>query len=172
MEKEKLDELMAAVAEGDNEAFEKLYLATAKGVYVFAYSYVNNKSDAEDLMQTAFLQIKKKAYTYQKGTNARAWMLQIVKNLALDELRRRKRERERLADADKAESASYEFSENTALEYMMRSLNGEEREIVLLHVFWGYKHREIAKKLNLPLGTVTWRYNKAIKKLEKFREDV
>ena len=99
-------------------------------------------------------------------------MLQIVKNLALDELRRRKRERERLADADKADSASYEFSENTALEYMMRSLNGEEREIVLLHVFWGYKHREIAKKLNLPLGTVTWRYNKAIKKLEKFREDV
>ena len=83
-----LDAIMKRVAEGDNKAFEELYHQTSKGVYTFAYSYLNNREDALDVMQSAYLQVKRKAYTY-KGGNAKAWLLQIVKNLALDELRKR-----------------------------------------------------------------------------------
>ena len=78
MGSERLDEIMAAVADGDNAAFETLYRLSAKGIYAFAYSYLKNRQDAEDIMQSAFLQIKRKAYTYKTGTNAKAWMLQIV----------------------------------------------------------------------------------------------
>ena len=46
-----------------------------------------------------------------------------------------------------------------------------DRQIVILHIIHGYKNREIAKFLNLPLGTVLWRYNKSIKVLkEKIKE--
>lgn len=172
MEGKALDELMSAVAEGDNAAFERLYRETAKGIYAFAYSYLNNRGDAEDVMQQTFLQIKRKAYTYRRGTNARAWMLQIVKNLSLDELRRRKRSADGLFESGKTGQGISPPPESSALDYMMGHLTPEEREIVLLHALWGYKHREIAKQLQMPLGTVTWRYQSAVKKLERFREEV
>ena len=59
----------------------------------------------------------------------------------------------------------------SALDYLLGALTEEEREIVVLHVFWGYKHREIAERLSLPLGTVTWKYSTALKKLEKYEEE-
>lgn len=171
MDKKELDALLARVAAGDNRAFERLYAETAKGVFAFAYSYLGNRADAEDVMQSAYLQIKQKAHTYRAGTNARAWMFQIVKNMALDELRRRKR-RAAAAERERTSSSVAANEGNVALEYMMRTLSAEEREVVLLHVFWGYKHREIADLLGVPLGTVTWRYNIAIRKLRDFEAEV
>lgn len=53
------------------------------------------------------------------------------------------------------------------LDELTATLTEEEREIVIMHAVWGYKHKEIAKEKGLPLGTVTWKYNEAIKKLRK-----
>ena len=165
MDAKELDALLARVAEGDNDAFGKFYAATAKGVFSFAYSYLGNREDAEDVMQSAYLTVKRRAYTDKKGTNARAWLLQIVKNLALDELRRWKRRGEMPENMPAPPAA-----DGAALSYMLSSLNETEREIVVLHVYWGYKHREIARLLDMPAGTVSWKYAAALKKLEKFGE--
>ena len=56
-------------------------------------------------------------------------------------------------------------------EALERALNERERDIVLLHVLWGFKHREIAEQLGLPLGTVTSKYKDAIAKLKKFLKE-
>lgn len=167
MNGKKLDSLLLRTAEGDNAAFAEFYEQTAKGVFSFAYSYLGNREDAEDVMQNAYIAVKRKAYTYKRGTNARAWLLQIVKNLALDELRRRKRKGE-MPENMPAPPAG----DGAALSYMLASLTESEREIVILHVYWGYKHREIAAMLGVPPGTVSWKYAAALKKLEKFvKED-
>lgn len=50
---------------------------------------------------------------------------------------------------------------------MTKTLGETEREIVLLHAVWGYKHREIARMTGLPLGTVTWKYKTALEKLRR-----
>lgn len=160
--------LMAKIAEGDNASFERLYEATVKGVFAFAYSYLGNREDAEDIAQNAFLSVKQRAFTYKQGTNARAWLFQIVKNLCLDELRRRKRRQTAQPIGSEAYMSEYGDS---AVDYMLSVLTEEEREIVVLHVFWGYKHREIAEIIDAPLGTVTWKYNVAVKKLEKYKEE-
>ena len=91
MDKRQIDELMTKVAAGDNGAFLRLYEETRRGVYAFAYSYLGNRADAEDLAQEVYLSVKRKAYLYRPGTDARAWLFQVAKNLCLDELRRRKR---------------------------------------------------------------------------------
>ena len=58
-------------------------------------------------------------------------------------------------------------SENRiVLKECMQLLNDEERKIVVLHAVTGFKHREIAKLLELPLSTVLSKYNRAIKKLK------
>ena len=119
-----------------------------------------------------FLQLKLKIHTYREGTNAKAWFLQIVKNLCLDELRKRKRIEKNVADEKEFEKAVYNpFEQGSAMEYMMRTLTEEEQKIVVMHVFWGYKHKEIAKQLDIPLGTVLWRYNVAIKKLKSYNKE-
>ena len=163
MNAKRLDALLLRVAEGDNAAFAEFYEATAKGVFSFSYSYLGNREDAEDVMQEAYIAVKRKAYTYKRGTNARAWLLQIVKNLALDELRRRKRRGEMPENL-----AAPPAADGAALSYMLAELTESEREIVILHVYWGYKHREIAALLGIPSGTVSWKYAAALKKLEKF----
>ena len=167
MDAKELDALMTKIAEGDNTSFGLLYNATIRGVFAFAYSYLGNREDAEDVAQNAYIAVKQKAYTYKKGTNARAWLFQIVKNLSLDELRRRKRRQS--SDLD---CAYVREESGSAVSFLLSVLDGEEKEIVVLHVFWGYKHREIAEILHMPLGTVTWKYNAAVKKLEKYKEEV
>lgn len=169
MNKQELDGLMERVAKGDNEAFARLYDEVGKGVFAFAYSYLRNPADAEDVTQEVFLAVKRKAYLYRAGTDVRAWIFQITKNLALDELRRRKRRGDSLEDLKKEPAVEPHLP---ALNLMTRALDETEREIVLLHAVWGYKHREIAEMKSMPLGTVTWKYNSAIEKLKKDWEEV
>ena len=167
-----LDYLLVKISTGDNSAFEQFYTLTVKGAYVFAYSYFKEKTLAEDITHDAYVQVKLKAHTYKQGSNAKAWFLQIVKNLCLDELRKRKRTQMNMADEKQLETAVYSpFEQGGTMEHMLKTLTEEERNIVVLHVFWGYKHKEIAVQLGIPLGTVLWRYNVAIKKLKTYKEE-
>ncbi len=161
-----LDNLMKEVARGSARAFERLYEGMKRGVFALAYSYLRNYEDAEDAVQETFLTVKRKAQLYRMGTNARAWIFQIAKNVALDELRRRKRRMEAPSLKDEGVETPLPF-----LDELTARLSEEEREIVLMHAVWGYKHKEIAEEKGLPLGTVTWKYNEAIKKLRKEQEE-
>ena len=144
MQEQQLDRLIARIARGDNDALEELYEKTKRGVFAFLYSYLDNREDSEDAMQTVFLRIKTHAGSYREGSNARAWMLQIAKNIALNELKCRKRR----ADADITLLPDRgERSELGITELMKKVLTEEERRIVALHVLWGYRHREIAAML-------------------------
>lgn len=169
MNKQEINGLMLKIAGGDNAAFEQLYNKTKRGVFAFAYSYLRNYADAEDILQETFITVKQKAYMYSAGTNAGAWLFQIVKNLCIDELRKQKLRREKNEQFNAVPNAEPDLSE---LDFLISCLNDNEKEIVILHVLWGYKHREIAKLKNLPLGTVTWQYNAAIKKLRVHNQKI
>ena len=171
MDKRTLNGLMALVRRGDENAFADLFEGAKKGVFSFIYSYVKNYHTAEDLVQETFIKVRQKTDLYQDGTNASAWILQIAKNTALDFLRK------------DGKNKSVELDENTSFnspdenvrldlhDIINAVLNGEERQVVLLHLIGGYKNREIAEILNIPLGTALWKYNVAIKKLkEKLKE--
>ena len=166
MYERRLDNLMKEVTQGSERAFEELYEGMKRGVFALAYSYLRNYEDAEDVLQQTFLTVKRKAYLYRVGTNARAWIFQIAKNAALDELRKRKQRKEgELLREEGVETPVVFLDELTA------RLSEEEREIVIMHAVWGNKHKEIAEEKGLPLGTVTWKYNEAIKKLRKEQEE-
>ena len=106
--------------------------------------------------------LKKGISTYRSGTNARAWLLQIAKNVALNDLKKKKRE----IPTENVEIGSYEYT-GTVTDVMEKVLSEEEQRIVTLHVLWKYKHREIGEILGCPTGTVTSKYKRAIEKLEK-----
>ena len=74
MYERRLDNLMKEVTQGSERAFEELYEGMKRGVFALAYSYLRNYEDAEDVLQQTFLTVKRKAYLYRVGTDARAWI--------------------------------------------------------------------------------------------------
>lgn len=162
MDERQVDKLLVKISRGDNDAFEELYKNTRRGVFSFLYSYLRNYENTEDAMQTVYLKVKLNIGQYIHGTNGRAWLLQIAKNLALNELSKNKR-------LDYCEDMTAvrrtDYSEGV-MDAMKRVLSSEEERIVILHVLWGYKHREIAKELGCPTGTVTSKYKRSIAKLK------
>ena len=165
MSTKELDGLLVRIAQGDNNAFEQLYIQTRRGVYAFLYTYYHNALDTEDGMQSVYLNIKKGIHTYRPGSNPSAWILQIAKNLAYNDLKKKKRE----VPTDEIKEGSYEYEggRGEITELMERILSEDEQRIVTLHVIWDYKHREIAEILGCPTGTVTSKYKRAIEKLKK-----
>ena len=168
MTRAETDRLLQRISYGDNAAFEELYVKTRRGVYAFLYTYVQRSADAEDLMQTVYLKVKTNISQYRHGTNGSAWILQIAKNLALNELKKSSR----LQLSDEVIGTSDTFEYGTVSDAMRRTLSEEEQRIITLHVLWGYRHREIADMLGCPTGTVTSKYKRAIKKMkEALKED-
>lgn len=168
MNKNETDRLLRLIARGDNQAFEKLYIETKRGVYAFLYSYFGNTHTCEDAMQTVYLKIKTNISQYKPGTNGIAWILQIAKNTALNQLRA-DNNYQKLKTVD--EKVHKDDFENSALKHsliaaMNKVLTEEEKRIVILHVIWSYKHKEIAQLTDSPVGTVTSKYKRAVDKLK------
>ena len=168
MNKREIDAALYRVSLGDNEAFGRLYEETRRGVYAFLFSYFNNSCDCEDAVQTTYLKIKTNISHYQKGTNGLAWILQIAKNVALSELRKKKTDEKRLDNyIESEETVSEPQYKGEIIDLMKRTLDEDEQRIVILHAVWDYKHKEIAEMLNCPTGTVTSKYKRAVDKMKK-----
>ena len=169
MKKREIDSMLKRIAKGDNGAFENLYIETKRGVYAFLYSYFNNKSDCEDAMQTVYMKIKTNISQYRVGTNGLAWILQIAKNTALNEIRAKDNYLKLKSQNSRAEADSFEsvVLKDSLTSVMKRVLDEEEQRIVILHVIWSYKHKEIADILQCPVGTVTSKYKRSVDKLKK-----
>ncbi len=173
MNKSEINSLLLDISYGDNKAFEQLYLKTYRGVFAFIYSYLHDYHESEDAMQNVFLKIKKGISSYIPNTNGRAWILQIAKNHCLNLIKSRKQTVDINEMANVLSGGEPVFSDQTSVMQIMKThLSDEEYQIVVLHVLWGYRHREIANLLNCPTGTVTSKYKRALQKIKKnLKED-
>lgn len=164
-----LEECIKNIALGYEDALVKLYEITKMSVYGFALSILKNVHEAEDVLQDVFIKIYDNAYSYQKSGKPMAWILTITKNLSLMKIRSKKH----MIDIDEIvevipSKSNYDVSESKLLLIAaFKHISDEERNILMLHVVSGYKHREIAKLLDMSLSTVLSKYNRAIKKMRK-----
>lgn len=171
------EELLRRAGAGDREAFYQLYRNTDRILYSFILSILKNPQDAEEVKQETYLKVWTSAASYQSQGKPLAWMFTIARNLCYMKFRDRKR----MADIGLDELSGEETGELCLpLEHMtdaivlraaLEILKEEEREIVLLHVLAGLKHREIADALQLPLPTVLSKYSRAMKKLQKYLDE-
>ena len=167
-EKEQLEFLLRKIAKEDKDALTELYHLTSPSVYGFALSIVKNMDDAEDVLHDTYLRIYSSAGRYKCMGKPLAWILTITRNLSLMKLRDRKKTAD-LPEADWnsafASLPAVTVEDRLMLTASMEKLSDEERQIVMLHAVSGFKHREIAEVLKLPLSTVLSKYRRTIKKL-------
>lgn len=162
--------LLPRIAAGDQEALAELYHQTDRAVYGFILSIIQNRQDAQDLLQDTYLQIYRSAGTYRPQGKPLAWILTIARNLALMRIRAA-RELPTAAEElpEPPPSPGNQAAEDRImLQAALQLLGEEERQIVLLHATAGLRHREIASLLELPLSTVLSRYSRALGKLRNY----
>lgn len=168
-EKEKgmnLDKLAKKIAQRDKRAFELLYDQTKGVVFAVCLGVVKNRALAEEIMQETFVTVWTRSAEF-RGFGYKTWVLKIAKNKALNALRKNKRE----TPVDFAENeylgGGYEIDSDTGivLKQALERLSADERQIVLMRNA-GMQAKEIAKVLEMPRGTVSWKYTEALKKLK------
>ena len=167
-----LDRLVSRLKSGDIQVFDEIYELTYRKVYFKIIPILKDVSLAEDIMQDTYLKLLQTISNYQKR-NFIGYLLTIAKNLALNELKRRKRvvHLDTIDDdysAFRYQSLIETSAENKKLfDRVLGILDSEERNIVLLHDVENLKHKEISVIIEKPLGTVTWLYSRAIKKIRR-----
>lgn len=170
-----VDGLIEALRRGDPEALARLYDLFSRRAFGLAYRVLGDGTDAEDAVQEAFLSLwrQRERLDARRG-HLRALLLTIVHRRAIDTLRRRRRRSERetelptdldLADPLDVEAATLVRLESASMRDRLATLPDEQRQIVELAYFQGYTHREIAVRLDLPLGTVKSRMRLAMERL-------
>jgi RNA polymerase sigma-70 factor, ECF subfamily len=171
-------ELVRQAREGDAMAFGLLVRRYQRPAYAVALSVVGRHEDAEDAAQEAFLVALERLDECRNPDRFGGWLLTIVRNRSKNLIRR-----ESLRDTDEVPPGARskmpmpdrvtETSElRSLLEEAMRDLPEVQREIVMLHDLEGWKHREIAERLDLPPGTVRSHLHFARKALRKALQDL
>lgn len=159
--------LLNRCACGDQKAFIQLYRLSAPKLYSLALSILRREDWAEDILQEGFFSIWIHAGEYrpEKGA-ALSWMARIVRNLALDSLRRSKRETPLDTEGVQGlwsdtglnlRQSLMRSVEAQTLRHCLEQLQTQQRQIITLAYFHGLTHKELAQQMSIPLGTIkTW----------------
>lgn len=147
------------------DRFMELYEAVYKDLYYLAFYYLGNPHDAEDALSETVLKAYENFASLRRVESFRAWIFKILINQCKNQLRKNGN----LREAELLEEPSYQPSleDCVVTRELLLSLMEEERLIVALSIFGGYKSREIAQLLNLRHSTVRSKYRRALKKLEQ-----
>lgn len=159
------------------QLFEKEMLPHLDSLYNFAFRLSLNEDDSNDLVQETFLKAFRFIDSFNPGTNAKAWLFRILKNSFINEYRKNAK---KPTEVDYNEVESYYNSDDVnesitsdlridAISGMMgdevanalNNLDVEFRTVIILCDLEGFKYEEMAKILDIPIGTVRSRLHRA-----------
>jgi RNA polymerase sigma factor (sigma-70 family) len=159
------------------QVFDNEFMPHINSMYNFAYRLTFDEDDAKDLVQDTYLKAYRFIDSFQQGTNAKAWLFRILKNSFINDYRKKKKEP---AKVDYQEVETFYNSEEVdrqitpdlrveALQDMMgdeisnalNSLDVDFRTVIILCDLEGFKYDEMAKILDIPIGTVRSRLHRA-----------
>ncbi|MFN4282239.1 MAG: sigma-70 family RNA polymerase sigma factor [Alphaproteobacteria bacterium] len=175
-----LARLVAAVAEArDKTAFAALYAYFAPRLKTYLMRLGANAAAAEDLAQEAMFILWRKAETFDpRQANVRTWMFTIARNKRIDALRREKRpeldpnDPALVPEAPIAADSAFEALEHEdVLREAIATLPEEQASLLRVCYYEDKSHRQIARELDIPLGTVKSRLRLALARLRVALQD-
>jgi RNA polymerase sigma-70 factor (ECF subfamily) len=172
--------LLRQIARGEHAALEKLYQLWAPTLLGIALRMVKNRSDAEEIMQDAFVRIWNQAKQYTHGQQRPfVWAHMILRGLCIDRIRHMNRQKRRapgeppafplhLHEEPIVDSGIIAADLAGSIRQALDSMPAEERRCLELAVFHEFTHQEIQDQLDMPLGTVKGRLRRALESLRQF----
>src|SRR5256714_5664070 len=176
------EDLMVLVPEGHARAFEAVFDRHAGPAFSLAYRICGRRAMAEEVVQEAFLSLWRSGARYDRTRGSvRSWVLSVVRNRAIDALRRHvARDARDVADEGFAsrlpapeltEVQAARREESHAVRAALARLPPEQRQVIELAYFGGFTHNEIADMLGAPVGTIKGRMRLGLTKMRLALKD-
>lgn len=213
MTEQEFEQAVVRIRSGDKDGLKEIYLAYVRFIYAVIYEILQNKENTEDMTSEFFIKLWDMAERYEPGRGHRGYLATIARNMAIDFLRKRRRE-VLSADLDlggfgggggafdtsgggsveadggiaggnahsraggsnpgrmyqretSANPVEDEVIGNIALKEALAFLKDGERQIINMKILGDMTFQEISDTLQMPMGTVTWKYRNAIGKLRR-----
>lgn len=170
-------EWVQRIAEGDRDAFEKLYTTYQTRLFRYLLRMVGDTGTAEELTNDTMVTVWKAAGTFKGQSKPSTWLFAIARNKALNAMRGLRpmmvEVETAMAVAASGESAEQTVSRGdlqTAMKQALQQLSAEHREVIELTFYQELSYQEIAEIMQCPVNTVKTRMFYAKKKLQEALE--
>lgn len=163
--------------EEKNRVFNEEFMPHVDPMYNFAYRLTLDEDDAKDLVQDTYLKAYRFIESFEQGTNAKAWLFRILKNSFINDYRKKSKQPPKV---DYQEVETYYNSDDVdkpittdlradtvkdmigdEISNALNSLDVDFRTVIILCDLEGFKYDEMAKILDIPIGTVRSRLHRA-----------
>jgi RNA polymerase sigma-70 factor, ECF subfamily len=148
--------LVERIRTGDPAAFETLMRRHFRMAFIIAFAHLQNRTDAEDVCQDAFFRCWQRIEECREPARVAAWIAAVVRTVALnrrESLRLRATEAieaaQRIPSSQRTDGGAVRAELRDRLESALRQLLPTRREVLLLHDLEGWKHAEIAERLDI-----------------------
>jgi RNA polymerase sigma factor (sigma-70 family) len=175
-----------------NSIFDTEFMPHIDSMYNFAYRLTFDEDDAKDLVQDTYLKAFRFINSFEQGTNAKAWLFRILKNSFINDYRKKSKQP---AKIDYQEVETYYNSDDVdygittdlrvdavkdmlgdEISNALNSLAVDFRTVIILCDLEGFTYEEMAKILDIPIGTVRSRLHRARnllkEKLRSYAQDM
>jgi RNA polymerase sigma-70 factor, ECF subfamily len=164
-------QLITDAAQGDREAFERIYRRYSSFVYTVALRITRNAEDAQEVTQDVFIRVHRGLRTFRFQSSFKTWVYRIAVNAALTAYRRASRhQKHRVEDEEIVEQVAVAPAQADAMdagqvkarvEAMLETLPAEQKACLIMRELEGCTYDEIALSLGIPLNTVRTRILRA-----------
>lgn len=169
MTEARFEKCIRAMNRGNRDGLKEVYEEYVSYIYHIVRGLLQNREEAEDVTSEFFIRLWEKSEAYKPGNGHKGWMATIARNLAIDHIRRYRREE--VTDDFSTEKVQSSLEDQVIVQISMQEalagLKESERRIIHMKIMGELTFQEIADILQEPLGTVSWRYREALKKLRR-----
>ncbi len=167
---------MRAVARGDERALASLYDQYARILFGLILRILNDREEAEDVLQEVFLQVWRRAADYdERRGRPFTWLVTLARSRAIDRLRAlgsrqravKESAREVSEEVSDAAQDAFKSEQGEIVRRALAELPEEQRRALVLAYFEGLSQSEIAVRLGAPLGTIKTRMRSGLMKLRE-----
>lgn len=165
--KQELHSIFTEIINNDETRFKELYEKYYSLVEAIAFSILKNKEISQDIAQEVFTKIFELPKDQLPSSNEATWLYTVTKNEAIAYIRKQKNtvNIEDIYNVSTEDEYLNDVISKETYNKIISKLGKKEQEIVSLKVIGDLSFKEIASILNMPMGTVQWKYYKAIKLL-------
>jgi RNA polymerase sigma-70 factor (ECF subfamily) len=182
--KKNIEDIIQGCIKNDRKSQKALFDTYAGRLMAISYRYMGNEDDANEVLQEGFIKIFNKLSTYNFTVDIWFWMKRVIVNLAIDKLRKRKRDRKVVSRGDdnvfktQNHDEMYDFeaydNQQISAQVVMDAiskLSPMYKLVFNLYAIEDYTHAEVAEELGISEGTSKSNYFKAKAKLRKLLKD-
>lgn len=167
--KDDLLKLLERIIDKDTKAFNLFYNKTYSFVFNIALSVLCNYDYANDVSQNIYIKIFQITEDKLPKYNTISWLRVVIRNEAISFIRNEKKTEntDEYLNVISPTIFENELLDIMSFDYILRYLSNDECEIIILKIANNFSHKEIAKIMSIPQGTVRWKYSQALKKLRE-----